>query len=409
MRTNRILPLILVFILLSLTICSGYSQNPIKGNVRELTIRFILQDGFPLSNASIILKPSRVSTVELINTTNHEGYAVFRLDENYFNPIYHPLIKVSYGVYGVIYEKTYNSFNDIPSTIVLPYTVLNTTINVRDEYLDMINGSYTLFYNGHRLAGGEFINGSLNIGGIDAMGLYLLWSTIGSDPNDEYTLTIDVSQGIHKSYKLIDVTDSGIIIDVYPPKLVVEDFNYQYMENAHIMYFYLNISGWDGINTEDLSFNVGMKIIIGNNSIDLMPTLEECTIHGRDGLTIKTCRYKSSFLTRTMDPNTINAVEYSVTAIDPSGKKSTINGYETIRISNGSNGSAGSTNTLTTTPFQSTTPASTTTRHGNQSVGFTPPPSSGGENMFLPYSIYYLGPLLGVIVLFIELRSHHIG
>ncbi len=411
LRFHSILLFILVFTSLSVAKCSGYSLYSVNSNSSvKIQILFTLQDGLPLSNASITLKPSRVSTVKLVNTTDHYGYVVFWVDENYFNPIYHPLITVSYGVYGVIFEETYKSFNDIPSSIILPYTVLNTTINVRDEYLERINGSYTLLYNGHRLVEEEFDNGSLNIEGIDVMGLYLLWSTTDSNPNNGYTLTIDASQGVHESYKLIDVINSGIIIDVYPPRLVVEDFNYQYMENAHVIYFYLNISGWDGINTEDLLFNVDMKIIVGDNGIDLIPTLEEYTIHDRDGLTVKTCRYKSSFLIETMDPNTINAIEYSATAVDPSGKKSTVNGYETIIIGTGSDGSGGSTNTLiTTTPFQSTTPIVTTTSHGNQSAGFTPPSPSGGKNTFLPYSIYYLGPLLGVIVLFIELRSHRVG
>lgn len=408
LRFHSILLFILVFASLSIAMCSGYSPYSANDNNNiKIQIRFTLQDGSPLSNASITLKPSRVSTVKLVNTTDHDGYAVFRVDESYLNSTYRPVISVSYGVYGVIYEETYSSFNDIPSNIILPYTVLNTTINVTDEYLEKINGSYTLSYNGHKLVEGEYINGSIKIEGFDMMGLYLLWSTTGGDLNDGYTLTIDVPQGIHESYKLIDAMN-GIMIDVYPPKLMIENFNYQYIENAHVIYFYITITGWDGVNTEDLSFNIAMKLILGNNSIDLKSELVECTIHDRNGLIVKTCRYKSWFSIGTVDPNTINAIEYSVTAIDPASKKTTINGNESIKIGAESNGSGISVNTTTTTtPFQPTMLIATTSR-GNQSAGFSPPSSGGRKNMHLPFSIYYLGPLLGVIVLFIELRSHRV-
>ncbi|OYT40457.1 MAG: hypothetical protein B6U89_02050 [Desulfurococcales archaeon ex4484_58] len=400
---NKIMILILFVVLGSIFIVPTiYSVEKIN-----LTITLYTADDKPLSNALVIVKPSRYSSSSWSNITDENGTARFYgVELTISNTVY---VEVNYGVYEKICSIRQLDVEDRNITLYVPFETLYININVVDEYLKPINATYTLYYENHPLINNKIINGKLIINGTVDHQLLLINSYLYTD-NWNYVSDITYRLEIKTDTYLesMEINSNNlrekIIIDNYKPYL--EIINSTIISNKLIPYFkwiYLYIGVNDGVYTDYVDINIeskGVKWVLINETIESNMKIS-CW---KTAIDLK--HYSNEYLL------------INITARDHSGKYSFL--LETIYLGSKTNTTDNNTvsnrgnNMVSNTPSNSKVSNVNETSSGNEtllgtSIGseFSPPSiSSGSEYWF--NSVYLVGVFISFIIILIEIKRYRL-
>ncbi|ADI31450.1 hypothetical protein [Staphylothermus hellenicus] len=380
-------------------------------DVITLHIKLSLLDNKPLPNAEIIVKPTIYSTHEYTGKTNNDGVATITTEYNAITKTVY--IKVYYWIYGEIYSGKINVDNE-NITITLNYTIFKTSINIYNEYLEPASITYKLLYvfgnNQTMLLENNTATTQILINGvIDNHYLLLNNNTLQNyvlqlNTMEKHSITIRFNQEI--------IEEKKIIVDTHNPIVSVERSTYSIRKINH-EYFYkilLTINICDGVNTEDTRLYVKYYYPKEKEQEPFKIYLAGFKTNG--STTISIYNVSSSGIINETNKTLI----LNITAVDPSGKSTTL--FKTIYLSILTKPNHTSTTTTTTTITtkysigKNTSTASNTlfsTNTSNLSTSyFNPPHSGGGEAEALAY-IYYLGPIISATLLLYEFIRLRLG
>ncbi len=385
-------------------------QPPVysSGQYVEATIRITLYNGKPLPNATLRIVYGISKWVE--NISDHNGYVYLKIPKT-INRLH---LTIYYEPYpNPIYDIRNIDETDIPETIRLPYNVLNTTINIRDEYMEGINASYILKYSGEGVKHGEIKDGECIIDGRSDIGGYILVG-VNSDASikiTDYELDILVMEEMIGSVNLGKIVGNNeLIVDMYKP--VVEVLNFTSSINRSLGIISLNawIKYGDGINTNRSSVEAYYAFPrkgINTKTIPRKALISGCMSRGL----YRICMVKYNELLAVIPRNyTTLPVKLFVKVTDPSDKENEVVeeyyvkiSYTTTTTMPQKEGIGGFTNTNTSTNIV----VGRGSRSNEEGGVFNPGLTSSSTAWFI--ELYYLGPLIGLGIAIYEFHRSRRG
>ena len=246
--------------LTGLLILCLFSTVSFSSEAIDLTIKVTLVDGSPLPNALVRVAPSifyansKKYTVE--NFTDADGVAI--LKNVMVNPVDHTVyLEIHYGIYGLIYSYNKLSIEKMSQNLSLPYRILMVSMNIVDEYLNGVEGNFTLYYNGKTVIEGEFTNGNLIIDGRKHKHYILIGDRI------EYRIKI-ITTNTTKEEVISgtnNIFDKTIVLDLYKPVIHMEYYYKKYNEKTNIWQITLSFTVRDGVYSGKVRTYIKAKLL----------------------------------------------------------------------------------------------------------------------------------------------------
>jgi len=256
--------------------------------INELTILLKLIDGEPLSNAVVKVAPSIYSSRVVENSTDENGLVkLYNVNVASYYTTYQFYLSIWYGFYGSIANMSLrvNQIQSVFIEITLPFKRLDISLNVTNEYLNPVNGTYQLYYpvNNLLLIQGDFTNGYLKLSKPVVNGYMLLQRSSG----DIIVSSSDIIQVSNKQimdsirYRL-DIYVNGysevitipsstpstnLVIDIYPPRILDVKSDVDIDERLQIAWIYVIVNATDGVYTKDLKLEYRITMLTSGEKI----------------------------------------------------------------------------------------------------------------------------------------------
>jgi len=246
-------------------------------SINELTILLKLVDGEPLSNAVVKVAPSSyyISNPSQVveNSTNENGLVkLYNVNVATYYNSYQFYLTIWYGFYGSIANMTLkvNQIQSVFIEITLPFKRLDISLNITDEYLNPVNGTYRLYHSTSNmlLIEGVFTNGFLELAKPVVKGYLLLQrssddiilsSNVGVQASNKlitYSTRYRLDIQVDSYFKSITIPTSNpstsLVFDLYPPIIMDIEPNVKVDEQMQYAWINITVNATDGVNTKDL-------------------------------------------------------------------------------------------------------------------------------------------------------------
>ncbi len=411
-------PLAALAVLTMLIMVYMYSTAPCGAEAEKIVLR-VTVDGVPLQGVRVALSRYRVSgypgVVEAENTTDPQGYVVLRATatDNLYVYVRHPV----YGVLDLDPSSTYSA--GIPLSDVLGkeggldigvyggYTRISYTLrlNVTDEYLSPLSDVYVLIMYGDTVIEEAIVPG-------DAV--YTPSAVLLDGPGintDAYRVAVAAGTTSFTARGLPGTVTR--IIDAHAPEILWRNASLVFNEKAGYIGIVIRVGYRDGVNTGMVSGEGTVTPVCGgcvNRSYSLAVYREYGG--GEDGVLVFRANKLLAEIIRDSGRNHTIHILYNVSLSDPGGHTVALGGVLLFNY--------------TAPPEQGgAEDTGTENIHGDEYVsGHSPPISntstSTGPGVILPsrpigakegspIEIYAAGPVLGVMVLIVELHRRRRG